>query len=46
MDEFLAFLKKRKKLILIPTILVVILLIVLVLVGTGSSIAPFVYSLF
>jgi len=44
--EMLTFLHKRKKLWLAPIILVIILIGVLLIVGQGSVLAPFIYTLF
>ena len=44
--ELRAFLKERKKFWLVPAILVALLFGVLVIVGQGSAIAPFIYTLF
>ncbi len=46
MDEFIQFLKENKKLIFYPTLVAIILVIILILIGSDSAIAPFVYSLF
>jgi hypothetical protein len=40
------FLKERKKWWLIPIIIILIFLGILIVFGEGSSIAPFIYSLF
>ena len=48
--EFLAdlwnFLKERKKFWLIPTIIILLLFGVLIVLSSGSAIAPFIYTLF
>lgn len=44
--ELWAFLKERKKFWLLPAILAALLFGVLVVVGQGSAIAPFIYTLF
>lgn len=44
--ELWAFLRERKKFWLMPAILVALLFGVLVIVGQGSAIAPFIYTLF
>ncbi len=44
--ELWAFMKERKKFWLLPAIIVVLLVGVLVVVGQGSALAPFVYTLF
>tara|TARA_R110002096_G_scaffold97821_4_gene218052 strand:+ start:5652 stop:5801 length:150 start_codon:yes stop_codon:yes gene_type:complete len=40
------FMKERKKFWLAPVILVLLLLGFLIVIGGGSSIAPFIYTLF
>lgn len=40
------FLKVRKKFWLAPIILVLLLIGVLIVIGGGSAIAPFIYTLF
>jgi hypothetical protein len=44
--EFWGFLKTRKKLWLLPILIVMSLLGVLVIVGSHSAVAPFIYTLF
>lgn len=44
--ELIAFLRKRKKLWLMPIILVIVLLGSLLILAQGSVIAPFIYTLF
>jgi len=44
--EFLAFLRVRKKLWLLPLILVMLLVGGLLVLAKGSVIAPFIYTLF
>jgi len=48
--DFLAdlwnFLKERKKFWLAPIILVLLLIGVLLVIGGGSAVAPFIYTLF
>jgi hypothetical protein len=44
--ELFAFLKSRKKFWLLPVILIMLLLGALVVLGHGSAIAPFIYTLF
>ena len=41
-----AFLKVRKKFWLAPVIIVLLLIGVLIVIGGGSAIAPFIYTLF
>jgi len=40
------FVRERKKIWLAPLILVLLLLGVLIVIGGGSSVAPFIYTLF
>lgn len=40
------FMKERKKFWLAPLILILLLLGVLIVMGGGSAIAPFIYTLF
>lgn len=40
------FMKQRKKFWLAPIIIVMLLLGVLVVLGEGSAVAPFIYTLF
>ncbi len=44
--EFWAFMRVRKKYWLIPVMLVMALLGSLLVLGQGSAIAPFIYTLF
>ncbi len=44
--EFWEFLKERKKWWLIPIVVVLVLLGALIFFSQGSSMAPFVYTLF
>ena len=44
--ELWAFLKKRKKLWLLPLILVMVMVGGLLLLAQGSVLAPFIYTLF
>lgn len=45
--EFISFLKHNKKFWLLPLIIVMLLLAgLLVLAGSGSAVAPFIYTLF
>lgn len=43
--EFIGFLKNNKKMWLLPIVLVLFLLGILIVLG-GSSVAPFIYTLF
>jgi len=40
------FMKERKKFWLAPIIVIMLLLGVLIVLGQGSSVAPFIYTLF
>ncbi|MCD4681012.1 MAG: DUF5989 family protein [Bacteroidales bacterium] len=40
------YIKERKKWWLLPVILVLLLLGALIVIGSGSAIAPFIYTLF
>ena len=44
--ELLSFLKERKKLYLVPLFIVMLLLAILLILGQGSAVAPFIYTLF
>ena len=44
--DLLAFMRERKKFWLAPIILVMILLGALIVFAQGSSLAPFIYTLF
>jgi hypothetical protein len=44
--EFWGFLKERKKWWLAPILILVVLIGIILLLGAGSALAPFVYSLF
>jgi len=44
--EFLEFLKERKKYWLFPVIIVLFLFGALIVLGEGSVIAPFIYTIF
>jgi hypothetical protein len=46
LKDILGFLRERKKLWLLPIILVLLLLGGLVMLTTGTAIAPFIYTLF
>ena len=46
MKELWLFLKVRKRFWLAPIIIVLVLLSVLVILAQGSSIAPFIYTIF
>jgi len=44
--DFAGFMAKRKKYWLAPIIIVMLLLGVLIVLASGSSIAPFIYTIF
>ena len=44
--EFLAFLKERKKIWLYPIFLILGIFGILIILGQGSSVAPFIYAIF
>tara|TARA_Y100000590_G_scaffold415495_1_gene513301 strand:- start:386 stop:535 length:150 start_codon:yes stop_codon:yes gene_type:complete len=44
--EFIEFLKERKKYWLFPIIIVLFLFGALIVLGEGSAIAPFIYTIF
>ena len=46
LKEMFNFLRKRKKLWLAPSIIVIVLLGGLLILGQGSVLAPFIYTLF
>ena len=46
LQELWAFLKVRKKFWLLPIILILLLFGVLIVLTSGSAIAPFIYTLF
>lgn len=46
LTDFWLYLKERKKFWLLPIIIVLLLLGVLIVFGSGSAFAPFIYSLF
>ncbi len=46
LKEMLNFLRKRKKLWLAPIFIVIIMLGGLLILGQGSVLAPFIYTLF
>jgi len=45
-NDFWQFLKERKKWWLMPMIVVLLLIGVLIVMTSGSAIAPFIYTLF
>jgi len=46
MSDLIGFLKERKKLWLLPLILTLLLFGALIIMTSGSAIAPFIYTLF
>jgi hypothetical protein len=46
LKDFLGFLKARKKYWLLPIIITLLLFGVLIVLTSGSAIAPFIYTLF
>ena len=44
--ELWAFMKERKKFILLPIILILVLFGTLIVLTQGSAVAPFIYTLF
>ncbi|MCF8333739.1 MAG: DUF5989 family protein [Bacteroidales bacterium] len=46
LKDLWAFLKERKKFWLLPLIMVLLLFGVIIVLSTGSAIAPFIYTLF
>lgn len=46
LSEFWLFLKVRKKFWLLPVLIVMLLLGLLVVVGSGSAVTPFIYTIF
>jgi hypothetical protein len=46
LKELWAFMKARKKFWLLPILLIMLLLGALIVLGEGSAVAPFIYTLF
>ncbi len=46
LKDLWSFLKARKKFWLAPLIIILLLIGVLIVIGGGSAIAPFIYTLF
>ncbi|MFP4549014.1 MAG: DUF5989 family protein [Fidelibacterota bacterium] len=44
--EFFEFLKEHKKLWMIPIVVILLVLGLLVVLGQGSALAPFIYTIF
>lgn len=46
LNDFVGFLRERKKFWLAPIIIILLLVGILMVIGGGSAVAPFVYTLF
>lgn len=46
LNDFIGFMKERKKFWLIPIILTLLLFGILIIATSGTAIAPFIYTLF
>jgi competence protein ComGC len=46
LKDLFGFLKERKKFWLIPAIVILLLIGVLIVLTSGSAVAPFIYTLF
>jgi len=46
LKDLFRFLRERRKMWLVPVILVLLLLGVILVIGGGSAVAPFIYTLF
>jgi Family of unknown function (DUF5989) len=46
LKDLFGFLKERKKYWLVPMIFIFLLLGILIVIGGGSTVAPFIYTLF
>jgi competence protein ComGC len=46
LEDLWTFLKHRKKMWLLPLMIVLLLMGVLIMLSSGSAIAPFIYTLF
>lgn len=46
LKDLWGFLKERKKWWLLPIILVLLLIGILIVIGSNSAVAPFIYTLF
>ncbi|MEI6089520.1 MAG: DUF5989 family protein [bacterium] len=44
--DLFGFLKERKKFWLIPAIIILLLISLIIVLTTGSAIAPFIYTIF
>lgn len=46
LKDLFGFLKERKKYWLVPMLFIFLLLGILIVIGGGSTVAPFIYTLF
>ncbi|MBN2281122.1 MAG: hypothetical protein JXQ65_11120 [Candidatus Marinimicrobia bacterium] len=46
LKEFLGFLKENKKTWMIPIVIILLILGLLMVLGQGSALAPFIYTIF
>jgi uncharacterized membrane protein YqiK len=46
LKDFWQYMGQRKKWFLIPVIIILLLLGLLIILGSGSAIAPFIYTIF
>jgi competence protein ComGC len=46
LKDLLGFLKERKKFWLIPAIIILLLISIIIVLTSGSAIAPFIYTIF
>jgi hypothetical protein len=44
--DIIGFLKERKKWWLVPVVVILLLFAILLVLGTSSALAPYIYSLF
>lgn len=44
--DFLSYLKERKRWWLIPVIIILLLFGIIIILGSGSALAPFIYTIF
>jgi len=44
--DFLSYLKERKRWWLIPVIIILLLFGLIIILGSGSALAPFIYTIF
>ena len=45
-SELWAFMKERKKFLLLPIIMILLLFSILIVLTQGSAVAPFIYTIF